>query len=86
MRVLDLEEDPERAEHIARHHVVWEEIEDVVFGKHTTERVREGKYGLVGQTSDGRYLTVILVPRGRGVYAVITARDSTEQERRRYQR
>ncbi|MEM7118271.1 MAG: hypothetical protein AAF614_37935 [Chloroflexota bacterium] len=37
---------------------------------------------MIGQTEDGRYLTIILAPQGKGVFYPITARDATQAERR----
>ena len=46
----------------------------------------QGRYLLIGNTEAGRYLAVVLGPRGRGVYGLITARDADQAERRLYQR
>ena len=86
MRVYVLIVEPGRDEHIARHHVRVEEAEAVVFGRHIALRTRQRRYTLVGQTEAGRYLKVILAPRGGGVYALVTALDASEAERRLYQR
>jgi uncharacterized DUF497 family protein len=70
--------------HIARHGVTIEEVEDVCCGHSLGVRIRQGRYRIMGQTSAGRYLTVILAyQRGREFY-VATARDATEPERRRF--
>ena len=68
--------------HIARHHVLPEEVEEVNRNKHLFERGRDGTYQMTGQTDEGRYLTVVLVPRENGYYPV-TARDTDNKERRR---
>ena len=86
MRIYELVVEPGREEHIARHHVNVAEAEDVAFGRHRAFRTRDGYYGLIGQTTAGRYLTVIVAPRGSGVYGLVTARDSDLSERRLYQR
>lgn len=39
---------------------------------------------LFGRTFAGRYLLVILAPRGSRTYQVVTARDQTSGERRNY--
>ena len=56
----------------------------MVFGSPLVNRVRERRYGLIWQSAAGCYLTVILAPRGRGVYGLVTAREATQDERRRY--
>lgn len=76
--------DNDRDDHIARHGVVVGEVQDVVFGRHMSERTREGRLLLVGQTRGGRYLTIVVAPRDSGAYRLVTARNSTAQERSRY--
>jgi uncharacterized DUF497 family protein len=71
--------------HIARHGVRTDEVEDVVRSPSTyVERRRNGTYGMVGRTSAGRGLFVILAPRGNGCFYVVTSRDTTAAERRRF--
>ncbi len=84
MRILELVIEPEREEHIARHHVRVAEVEEVVSGKHVSFRARHDHYGLIGQTEAGRYLTIFIAPRGGGVYGLVTARDADGAERRMY--
>lgn len=86
VRIYALIVDPEREEHIGRHHVSVEEVEEVVFGQHLNFRARHGYYSVVGQTYGGRYLTIFIAPRGAGVYALVTARDADDAERRMYRR
>lgn len=86
MRIYELIVEAGREEHIARHQVSVAEAEEVVFGRHVVYRVRQGYYGLNGQTDAGRYLTVIVAPRGRGVYGLVTARDADRAERRLFER
>lgn len=73
-------------DHIAQHSVIPEEVEEVCLGDPFVSRTREGRLRVIGQTEAGRYLTVILAPRGGGVYYPITARDATKAERRLYRR
>lgn len=86
MKIYELIAEPGREEHIARHHVSVAETEEVAFGLHVTFRTRHGYYALIGQTEAGRYLTVIVARRERGVCGLVTARDADEAERRLYQR
>lgn len=39
-------------------------------------------YRVIGQTEDGRYLTIFLAPRTKQGYYPVTARDSTKKEKR----
>ena len=73
-------------EHIARHGVDPDEVDEVVFGPRYATRSRNNTYRLVGRTLAGRYLTVILAPRGGGLFYVVTARDANPGERRAFLR
>ena len=78
----------ERIEHIARHAVTPEEVEQVCFGRSLLLRAKsEGQnpvYHVLGQTAAGRYLfcVVIAFPDGNGY--PITARSMTDKETRRF--
>lgn len=78
----------DRIEHVARHDVSVEEVEEVCFGPTLVLRAKsEGAnpvYYVLGQTEAGRYLfcVVIQFPDGRGY--PVTARPMTDKERRRY--
>jgi uncharacterized DUF497 family protein len=86
MFIRDLNWDEENLDHIAAHTVEPDEVEDVCYGSALIERASEGKHVLLGQTADGRYLFVVVAHKGKGVFRVITARDMTESERRRFSR
>lgn len=73
-------------EHVARHGVHLDDVEDVVFGTPFVTRGREGTYRFVGQTRGGRFLTVVLVRREASLFAVVTARDATPEGRRAFRR
>ena len=85
MRFTDLVVDPGGEDHIARHGVQLEEVEEEMVGRPLFLRAREGRYSAIGQTDAGRYLTVFLAPRGQSVFSLITARDADRSERRKYQ-
>jgi hypothetical protein len=78
----------DRVDHVARHGLTREEIEEVCFGKAFVQRAKsQGRnpvYYVLGQTAAGRYVfcVVIQFPDGRGY--PITARPMTDKERRRY--
>jgi uncharacterized protein len=84
VRVADLIVEPGRAEQIDRHRVSLAEGRQVIEGNPLWIRTRQRRYRLLGQTDAGRYLTVILAPRGSGVFSLVTARDATDPERRAY--
>ena len=86
MRVERLLWDDENMEHIARHGVNPEEVEDVCFGFHFIRKERDGIYILSGQSATGRYLTVIIEGMGRGAFRPKTAFDMSENYKRSYRR
>lgn len=84
IKVKRLDWNENRKEHIARHRVSLDEVEEVVFSKHYDVKTKQGRYRLIGQTENGRYLVVILEPGDYGWFEPITARDATRNERRLY--
>jgi uncharacterized protein len=78
----------DRIDHIARHGVQPEEVEEACFGDALVLAApstgRNPVYHVLGETEAGRHLfcVVILFP-GDKAYPV-TARDMTDKERRRY--
>jgi uncharacterized DUF497 family protein len=87
MYVRLLHWDETNVEHIARHGLDPEEVEEVCLDQ-TTLFTRAGRrrYQAIGQTAAGRYLTVFLDHLGAGRYYPVTARPSTERERRLWRR
>lgn len=77
-----------RVEHIARHDVPPEEVEQVCFGRSLVLGAKaSGKnpfYQILGQTSSGRYLLCVVLqfPGEKGYPA--TARPMTDKEKRRF--
>ena len=86
MRIFDLIWDDWNEDHIAHHGVSLEEVEEVIYGATHIIKGRGGTYRVIGQTLGGRFLTVVVAPRGGGTYYVVTARDANSEERRAYRR
>ena len=90
MRIDEFIWPEERIEHIARHGVTPDEVEQVCFGSSFVRRAKsEGEnpvYYVLGQTEAGRYLfyVVICFPDGNGY--PVTAREMTPKEKRRYRK
>ena len=88
MRIDEFIWNEDRIDHIARHNVTPEELEEVCFGIALVQRTKsEGEnpvYYVLGQTMAGRYLfcVVIQFPDSRGY--PVTARIMTDKEKRRY--
>lgn len=81
----------ERAErHVARHAVTWRDVEEAVFDPDAlffvSRKTRRLRYLVLARTEAGRHLFVVLAPFGRRAAYVITARDMTGREKRRYRR
>lgn len=80
----------DRVDHIARHGITPEEVEEICFGHPLIQRAKsEGEnpvYYVRGQTAAGRYLfcVVICFPDGKGY--TVTARMMTDKEKRRYRK
>ena len=90
MRIDEFTWPKDRIEHIARHGVTPEEVEEACFGKSLVRRAKsKGEnpvYYVLGQTEAGRYLfcVVIRFPDGNGY--PVTAREMTSKEKRRYRK
>lgn len=95
MRIERFDWRHDREEHIARHGVSREEVEEAVFEDRARMLLRRGPaernpdetiYQHLGRTEAGRYLFTALLYTGGGEAILLTARDMTDTERRRYQR
>jgi uncharacterized protein len=84
---------PDRIDHIARHGVRPEEVEDALFGDESGILLRVGPaernptetlYRYFGRTDAGRRLLIVLLYLGEGAAMPVTARDMTPAERRRF--
>ncbi len=76
---------------ITQHEVYWEEVEEVFVNnprmfRANIDQYDERRYYAYGRTDAGRYLVVVFVFVQPNKAKVITARDMTPQERRRYRR
>jgi uncharacterized DUF497 family protein len=80
----------ERIDHIARHGVIPEEVEEAYFGNAFVRRGKsEGEnpvYYVLGQTDAGRYLFCVVIAFSDGNGYPITAREMTAKEKRRYKK
>jgi hypothetical protein len=85
MRIDEFIWSQDRIEHIARHSVTPQEVEEVCFGKSFVLRAKsEGEnpvYYVLGQTEAGRGDPI---PGGNGY--PVTAREMTTNEKRRYRK
>jgi uncharacterized DUF497 family protein len=88
MKIENITWDEDTADHIARHAVSPEEVEEVLFNDSDSPRIMRGKenrYLAYGKTNVGRFLLVVLIIANRKT-RVITARDMTDREKKFYRR
>jgi len=76
--------DEENIEHIANHGVEPAEAEAVIDHAKLIRKAGRGKYIAYGQTDNGRYLIVVYAPKENHRLRVVTARDMTPTEKRRF--
>ncbi len=81
-----LEWDVWNIEHIAKHEVTPEEVEEVCFGTPVLRDSYKGRVLAVGRTVAGRMLAVALDPEPgeQGVAYPVSARPASRRERQRY--
>ena len=82
MRIDDVEWTLDRVEHIARHGITHEEVEEVFVSTPFFKRGRGRVYEAWGRTETGRYLLVIFRHLGHNRAWPITAREMDENEKR----
>jgi uncharacterized protein len=80
----------DRVEHVARHAVTPQEVEETCFGDPLVQRGKsEGEnpvYYCLGQTKAGRYLFCVVIRFPDGTGFPVTARPMTDKEKRRYRK
>lgn len=86
VRIYELVWNEDNEEHVARHGVDRDEVDEVPSNRPFITRGRGGTYRVIGQSDGGRILMVVVAPRGGGRFYVVTARDADADERRAYRR
>jgi hypothetical protein len=86
LRIESLEIDDHILDKIeSKHGVTFKEVEQACLSeKRHVRRSREVLYKIFSQTAAGRYILVVLVNLGRSNWKIVTAREMTDNERRRY--
>ena len=87
MEIREFEWDDNNIEHIARHGVFPDEVEDVAFDD--APWIRKGRKGtryMLGYTVPGRYLFVVYVLKGKGIAKVITSMDMDDKTKKLYKK
>jgi len=88
MKIENITWDEDTVDHISRHAVSPEEVEEVLFNDSVSPRIMRGKenrYLAYGKTNAGRFLLVVLIIANRKT-RIITARDMTDREKKFYRR
>ena len=87
MEINEFEWDDRNTEHIARHNVSPDEVEDVAFGDEPLiKKGRKGTRYMLGFTIGGRYLFVVYRLKSKGFARVITAMDMDQKTRKLYKK
>jgi uncharacterized DUF497 family protein len=86
VKISDLQWDDQNVEHIARHNVNPEEVENICFGVHIAVREEGGRYILSGQSAAGRYVNVVVERVAKGLFRPITAFEMSDSYKRRYRK
>lgn len=87
MEIREFEWDDNNIEHIARHGVFPDEVEDVAFDDDPW--IRKGRKGtryMLGYTVAGRYLFVVYVLKGKGIARVITSMGMDDKTKKLYKK
>jgi len=86
--ITEFEWDEDNIEHIARHRVTPEDVEEVAFDDEPyIRKIKRSEINeMLGQTAAGRYLKIVYVIKGKHRARVITARDMNDWERKYYRR
>jgi uncharacterized DUF497 family protein len=86
VRFNDFEWDNANIEHILEHNVIPDEVEEVCVNKPHLRKTAEERYLVYGVFDNGRYLFIVGINKGRGVFRTITARDMTAREKSLHKR
>lgn len=87
MEIREFEWDDNNIEHIARHGVFPDEVEDVAFDDDPW--IRKGRKGtryMLGYTVAGRYLFFVYVLKRKGIARVITSMDMDDKTKKLYKK
>ena len=78
--------DEENIERILRHNVIPDEVEEACVNKSYVRKSADKRYLVYGITEAGRYIFIVGIDKGKGVFRTITARDMTEREKSLFRR
>ena len=84
IKIRELIWDKWNINHIKKHNVTKGEIEELCSGKHKRQLTYRKRYLILGRIKSGRALTIILAREKPGKYYMVTARDMSKKERRKF--
>ena len=82
MRIEEFEWNNWNIEHIAKHAVSSQEVEEACYRRPLIKKSKDGLYLVYGQTYTGRYLLIVLKYKSQSLVYVITAREMTRSEQK----
>ena len=82
----DFDWDEANIEHILRHNVAPFEVEEACVNKPYVRKTLQDRYLVYGTTNSGRYLFIVGIKKGRGIFRTITGREMTEREKSLHRR
>ncbi|MBU0694029.1 MAG: BrnT family toxin [Candidatus Omnitrophica bacterium] len=80
MRIKGFDWNRWNIEHIDRHSVTPQEVEEACYNQPISRKTKNGLYIVYGQTDAGRYLFIVVRYNPQGIVYVITARIMTKKE------
>lgn len=81
VKIRELVWNDHNREHIKKHNISIEEVENAIQNLIVHKKGKKGKYIAIGRTGK-RILSVVIGREKTGVYYVVTARDSDKRERK----
>ena len=69
-------------EHIKKHEVNAIEVEEACGQPINSFKSYQNRLIILGKTKSGRLLTLVLMKKNKGIYYLVTARDTSRKERR----
>lgn len=78
--------DEGNVQHILRHNVIPDEVEEACVNKPHVRKSADRRYLVYGITDSGRYLFIVGTNKGKSIFRTITARDMTEREKSLHKR
>lgn len=87
--MVEFEWDQDNVEHLARHSITPDEVEEVFDGPILHRRGgtdSSDRFRVLGRSAAGRYLALVYQAKGRDVVRPFTGRDMRQHERAIYER